>query len=127
MIKIDNRTLLFKKRIYTFVLRLIRYNENLPDNRTTRIISDQLTRSGTSILANYIESLSSSSRKDYTNYFHHCLKSANESKVWLALLRDLKYGDMTENRWLLKELDEIAQIFASSILTLKGRRKIKQR
>lgn len=71
----------FKKRLYTFVLRLIKFIENLPDNRTTRIIGDQLLRSGTSILGNYIEAQASSSRKDYTNYLNHSLKSSNESKV----------------------------------------------
>jgi len=119
----NEKTKLFKRRLYQFVLRLIKYIEKLPENRTTRIIGDQLLRSGTSILANYIEAIAASSRKDYTNYFSYSLKSANESKVWLALLRDLGYGDQIENNWLLKELDELSQIFASSILTLKGRKR----
>lgn len=119
----NEKTKLFKRRLYQFILRLIKYIEKLQDNRTTRIIGDQLLRSGTSILANYIEAIAASSRKDYTNYFSYSLKSANESKVWLALLRDLGYGDPVENNWLLKELDELSQIFASSILTLKGRKR----
>ena len=114
----------FKKRLYTFVLRLIKFVENLSENRTTKIIGDQLIRSGTSILGNYIEAFASSSRKDYTNFFNHSLKSANESKVWVAILRDCKYGDKDEAEWLLKELDEISQIFGSSILTLKGKKNI---
>lgn len=118
------KTALFKRRLYRFVLRLIKYIEKLLTSRTTRIIGDQLLQSVTSILANYIEAMASSSRKDYTNYFHHSLKSANESKVWLALLRDLKLGNEEENAWLLQELGEISQIFASSILTLKGRKHI---
>ena len=61
----------FKRRLYRFVLRLIKFVENLPENRTTRIIGDQLIRSGTSILGNYIEAYASSSRKDYTNFFNH--------------------------------------------------------
>lgn len=120
----QGKNILFKKRLYYFILRLIKYIKSIPDDRVTRIIGDQLLRSGTSILANYIEATSSSSRKDYTNYFHHSLKSSNESKVWLALLRDLNYGSREENKWLLQELDEISQIFASSIITLKGRRNI---
>ena len=125
MFKKNEKTELFKSRLYNFVLRLIRFIEKLPINKTTKIFSDQLLRSGTSILANYIEGQSSSSRKDYTNFFNHCLKSANESKVWLTLLRDLRYGNREEIFWLLKELGEISQIFASSILTLKGRKQTK--
>lgn len=101
MHKGNEKTALFKRRLYRFVLRLIKYIEKLPENRTTKIIGDQLLRSGTSILANYIEAAASSSRKDYINFFHHSLKSANESKVWLALLRDLKLGNEEENAWLL--------------------------
>jgi len=112
----------FKRRLYSFVLRLLRFISTLPKNQITKIIGDQLIRSGTSVLANYIEAQSSSSRRDYTNFFHHALKSANESKVWLALLRDTNNGDKQEIEWLLNELKEIADILASSILTLKGKR-----
>lgn len=88
------------------------------------MLSDQLIRSGTSILGNYVEARSSSSRKDYTNFFTHALKSANESKVWLALLRDTGNGQKEEIEWLLGELKEIADILGSSILTLKGKKHI---
>lgn len=118
----NEKTELFKKRLYSFTLRLIRFIEALPSNRTTRILGDQLLRSGTSVLANYIEAKSSSSRKDYTNFFHYSLKSANESKMWLSLLRDTNNGSRSENDLLLQELVEISQIFGSSILTLKGKR-----
>jgi four helix bundle protein len=63
-----------------------------------------------------------SSRKEFTNFFNTSLKSANESKLWLALLRDSKRADPEKVGWFLKELDEVSKIFASSILTLKGKR-----
>ena len=117
------KTKLFKKRVYDFVLHLILFIKSLPEDKVTRVITNQLLRSGTSILANYIEGLSSSSRKDCANFFSHSLKAANESKVWLALLRDSHYGNKEEITLLLKELDEYAHIFAASILALKGKRK----
>jgi len=49
----------------------------------------------------------------------HSLKSANESKFWLALLRDTNRGNKEEINRLLKEIIEIANIFGSSIKTLK--------
>lgn len=121
-IQIKNQKEEFKRRLYHFVLRLLRFISSLPKNQITKVIGDQLIRSGTSILGNYIEAQSSSSRRDYTNFFNHSLKSANESKVWLALLRDTGNGNRQEIEWLLSELKEIADIFASSILTLKGKR-----
>jgi len=112
----------FKKRLYNFVLRLIKFIDQLPKNSVCDIMGKQLLRSGTSVLANYIEANSASSKRDFINFFTHSLKSANESKVWLALLRDSGKCNQTESEQLLKELTEIANVLASSILTLKGRK-----
>jgi hypothetical protein len=38
------------------------------------------------------------------------------------LLKDTNKGEKNELQWLLKELVEIANILASSILTLKGKK-----
>lgn len=107
----------FRKRLYDFVLRLIKLKDNV-----CRIIGDQLLRSGTSIIGNYIEASSSSSRKDYTNYFNHSLKSSNESKLWVSILRDTGRISVHEAIYFLDELEEFSKIFASSILTLKNRK-----
>lgn len=112
----------FKKRLYNWVLRLIKFIDKLPKDSVCDIIGKQLLRSGTSILANYIEANSASSRKDFINFFTYSLKSANESKMWLTLLRDTNKGDQNELRWSLEELIEIANVLASSILTLKGKK-----
>ena len=112
----------FKKRLYKFVLKLIEFIDKLPKDGITRIISDQLTRSGTGILGTYIEGTASSSRRDFTNYFNHSLKSSVESKVWLALLKDSGRAKSEDVEWFLNELDEFSKIFASSNLTLKGKK-----
>ena len=112
----------FKVRLYNWVLRLLKLINSLYSCLVNQVTGKQLLRSGTSILANYVEGKSASSRKDYANYFCYSLKSANESKVWLALLRD---GGTCKNqpknvKYLLTELDEISRILAASILTLKN-------
>jgi four helix bundle protein len=112
----------FKKRLYNFTLKLIEFLDKLPSDNVSRRIGDQLLRSGTSIIANYVEGYAASSRKDFTNFFNISLKSANESKLWFALLRDSRRVKPVEVTWFLDELNEIANIFASSILTLKGKR-----
>ncbi len=110
----------FKRRLYNWVLRLIKFIDTLPKGSVGDVMGKQLLRSSTSILANYIEANSASSKKDFLNFFTHALKSANESKVWLTLLRDTGKGGQVELDWLLKELIEIANVLAASILTLKG-------
>ena len=112
----------FKERLYRFVLKLIKLIEKLPKDRVCFILGDQLLRSGTSILSNYIEGQAASSKKDFIKYFEVSLKSINESKVWIALLRDAGKIKKDEAQWFLDELNEFGNIFASSILTLKGKK-----
>ena len=109
----------FKKRLYNFVLKLLKFISALSKNMVSDTLSKQLIRSGTSVLANYIEAQSASSKKDFINFFTHSLKSANESKFWLSLLKDTKKGNLTKIDTLLKELIQIANILASSIKTLR--------
>jgi four helix bundle protein len=113
---------LFKKRLYQFTLKLIEFLDELPSDNVSKRMSDQLLRSGTSILANYIEDQSASSKREFTNYLNYSLKSANESKVWLALLRDSKRVKSEKAAWYLKELDEISKILGSSIMKLRGKK-----
>jgi len=115
----------FKERIYKYIIRLVKFLSSLPKDSVTREIVSQLMRSGTSIGANYFEAQSASSKRDYQNFFGHSLKSANESKFWLKILLDS--GLVSENlvedcKWLLQETNEFANIFASSILTMKGKK-----
>ena len=82
-------------------------------------------RSGTSIGANYHEAIAASSKKDFQNNFNHSLKSANETKFWLGVLIDAKLVPSALSAdavWLLQESTELANIFAASILTMKGKK-----
>jgi len=86
----------FKARVYRFILKLVKFIDKLPKDTSSEIFAKQILRSGTSIGANYIEAQAASSRKDFINFFHHSLKSANESKFWLAILKDTGKGDPGE-------------------------------
>lgn len=112
----------FKNRLYKFAIKLVELIDKLPKDRVGFRIGDQLLRSGTSILGNYIEAESASSKKDFQNSFNTSLKSTNESKLWVSLLHDTKRISPEDAEWFLKELTEFANIFASSLLTLKGKR-----
>lgn len=113
----------FKTRIYRFILKLIKNVDSLPKDTSSQIFAKQILRSATSIGANYIEAQAASSKKDFANFFHHALKSANETKFWLAILRDTNKLDKTESDFLLKELAELSNILGASLLTIKGKNK----
>jgi four helix bundle protein len=111
-----------KKRAYLYALDTIKFLETFPKDYISQIIGKQLLRSATSVGANIIEAQSSSSKKDFTNFYIYSLKSANESKFWLSLLMDSKKILNEEIKLILDETFELSNILASSILKLKGRR-----
>ena len=110
-----------KSRTYRFSLQILRFISDFRNDRILRIIGDQLLRSGTSIGANITEAIAASSRKDFTNYFQIALKSANETRYWLSLLKDSQLcKQRQEIDSLLNEVNEIAKMIASSVITLKN-------
>jgi len=113
-----------KERSYSFALKIIKLVETLSNAPTPRVIGDQLLRSGTSIGANIIEAQAASSKRDFINFLNHALKSANETKFWLGLLRDSGKKDKEAIDPLLDETKQLANIIASSILTLKREQKL---
>ena len=108
-----------KKRVYIYALEVIKFVEKLPKDSVGQILGKQLLRSGTSVTSNIIEAQSASSKKDFINFYNHSLKSANESKLWIALLRDADKVDGKNAEDLLQETKEIANMIASSIITMK--------
>jgi len=112
-----------KLRAYSFSLFLIDFVTDLPDKRIYWIFSDQLLRSGTSIGANIVEAKSSSSKRDFIKYYEIALKSANETKYWLCLLRDSPKLEINKEKLLviLKEAIELSNMIGSALLTLKGK------
>jgi four helix bundle protein len=115
----------FARRIHKFILRLIKFIDGLDKNDSVCgvIGHNQLLRSGTSLGGNYFEAQSASSKKDFANYFAIALKSSNESKFWLIILRDADKCDKDEANELLEELTEISNILGSSLKTLRGENK----
>lgn len=112
----------FNERIYKYMLEIVKFIDSLPKDAVCRVIGGQLLRSGTSTGANYFEAKSSSSKREYVNYFQISLKSTNESKIWLRLLKDSGKCGSEKLDWLLDETNQMANILGSSILTMKGKR-----
>ena len=109
-----------KDRCYRFSLDLIRMIDTLPRDRSSSVISNQVLRSGTSIGANLIEAQGSSSRIEFKRYNEISLKSSNETKYWLGLLKDSGKGDEALVSKLITEVEELSSMLASGILKLKG-------
>lgn len=107
------------KRAYALARKVLLFVDKFPSKRSAWIISDQLLRAATSIGANIIEAQAASSKKDFTNFLNHSLKSANETKFWIALSKDLNTDISIEANGLLTETKGLANILGASIVTLR--------
>jgi len=106
-----------KIRCYKYSVEVSKFISNIDIERKFNPIIDQFLRSATSVGANVIEGKSAHSKRDFIKYYEIALKSANETKYWICLLRDglgLKKVDT-----LLKEADEISKVLATIIINTK--------
>ena len=127
-LKIQNEKEKFKKefisRLIRFSIGTIKFAEKIRHDRNLWLITDQLIRAVTSVGANMVEAKSSSSKKDYIRFFEIALKSANESKYWYLLIKEVVANNelKQEVSELLQEANDISKIIGSSVLTLKGKK-----
>lgn len=112
----------FIRRLIRYSIRLVIFCDKLKKERISFCLADQLVDAGTSMGSNVIEAKSAHSRKDYIKFFEISLKSANETKYWLLVLKEITKDNAKEAEEILKETIEIANILASSVLTLKGKK-----
>jgi len=80
---------------------------------------DQLIRSASSIGANLVEGFAGSSKNDFVKFYTIALKSANETKYWLSLIKETADLDKGEIQKFTKETDEISKIIATIIINTK--------
>lgn len=116
------KTELFK-RLIAFSVMVMKFGDILTQNKIPRSVVDQLIRAATSVGANIVEAKSCGTRKDFIRFYEIALKSANETKYWLIVVKEYS-PDSTINKQasdLLDECGQIAKIIARSILTMKGK------
>ena len=106
-------------RCYRFSLDILSLIDTLPNKRSSWVISDQLIRSATSIGANLVEGKSASSRLEFKKFYEIALKSANETRYWLGLLRDANLADVAKVNLLLQEATELSNMLATGVINLK--------
>ena len=111
-----------QERCYIFGITVIRLCDTLPNKRSSWVIQDQLIRSATSIGANIIEAQASSSRLEFKKFYEIALKSANESKYWLYMLKDVSLAEEKQVELLFNEVMQISNMIGSAVLKLKGRK-----
>lgn len=84
------------------------------------VISNQITRSATSVCANIAESKYGHSRADFISKLEIALKEANETGKWLEMLIKSEYIDDVTFKLIDKTCSTIRILLIASIKTAKN-------
>lgn len=106
-------------RTFNFGVDCIKLLRLLPKEPEYITIRFQLTKSSTSIGANYEESQAGSSKADFRNKVRISLKEARESNYWLRIIKALDDFSNPELDRLLQESKEIKNILAAILNNTK--------
>ncbi|MBQ8655716.1 MAG: four helix bundle protein [Prevotella sp.] len=71
-----------------FALRILKLEKFLKEEKREYLMSNQVSRSGTSIGANVRESIYAQSRADFISKMSIALKESSETEYWLELLHE---------------------------------------
>jgi four helix bundle protein len=90
-------------------------------HKEVEVLGNQLLRSGTSVAAHAREASRARSDSEFCSKLDGLLQEADESQLWLELLRD-DCGIQNENiDPLLRETDELMAIFITMVAKLRKR------
>jgi four helix bundle protein len=106
----------FRGRTKAFAAGVIRLFVKLPKGREeARVLSKQLLRSGTSVAAHIREASRSRSGEEFVSKLGGALQEADESALWLELLREECGIEPALTLPLEKEASELMAIFTTMI------------
>ncbi len=108
-----------QQRTKQFALQVIEFCEGLPKDETSKILSRQLLRSGTSVGANYRAACRAKSKPAFISKLGDVLEESDESGYWIELLTDSRKVDPVVAAPVLREANELVAIAISSINTAK--------
>jgi four helix bundle protein len=108
-----------EERTKMFAIEIIKLSSLLPDRPECKVIRTQITKSGTSIGANYREANRARSKADFTNKIRICESEASETTYWLEIITALGWTDSSKIKSLMTEATEILAIFTTVGYKLK--------
>jgi four helix bundle protein len=102
-----------EKRTRKFAVQIIRLSITLPSSPEGMVVRNQITKSGTSIGANYREANRSRSRADFKNKIKICESEASETQYWLEVIIEIGWLTREKIKTEYEECSELLAIFTS--------------
>lgn len=115
ILKMDNIEFSKKleKRTRQFGVKIIKLSASLPNSPENKVIRTQITKSGTSIGANYREANRARSKKDFINKIKICESESSETQYWLEVIVDANLLSWENVKPEYDECSELLAIFTS--------------
>jgi len=112
----------FRGRTKAFASRIIRCFVKLPkEKEEVRVLGKQLLRAGTSVAAHVREASRARSEVEFVSKLGGALQEADETLLWLELLREDCGIDPTVTQALERESSELIAIMTTMINRTKGK------
>jgi four helix bundle protein len=114
-----------KSRTKEFAIRILNMTAAFSKDYSQKVISQQITRSSTSVGANYRAACRSKSRRDFVNKMKIVEEELDETCYWLEIIVDRHIFPGEKIAPLIKEADELLSIIVKSIQTTRANDKKK--
>ena len=109
-----------ERRTKMFAIKILKLSGKLPGTIEGKVVRNQISKSGTSIGANYRESNRSRSKADFVSRIKIAESEASETVYWLEIIQELCWGEEACIQEMLKESNELLAIFTSISKTLNS-------
>ena len=103
----------FESRTKKFAIDILRLSAQIPATYEGRVLRNQISKSGTSIGANYREANRSKSKADFKYKIKISEGEASETLYWLEIIEEMQWISPELIKITTKEAKEILAIFTS--------------
>lgn len=102
-----------RDRLKLFALMVLKLSELIPETTSGKVINYQLTKSGTSVYANFRAAMRGRSKAEFFSKLSITVEEADEAEMWIDLLicSGIQSNDYAQN--LHKESYELLKILSS--------------
>lgn len=110
-----------KLRTKQFSLMILEIVDLLPPSVSTKVISYQIAKSGTSVGANYRATCRARSDNEFISKMNIVLEESDESMFWLEIIKEKNWikSEVIEKAW--NEANELTSIFVTILKNTKRR------
>ncbi len=102
-----------EKRTKIFAVKILKLSAKLPNTIEAKVVRNQISKSGTSVGANYREANRCRSKAEFKSRIGICESEASETVYWLEIIQEFKWVEENELHEMLNEANELLAFFST--------------